>query len=327
MIPTLPTNHPIPHDRPTWAKLPEQTSRAYGRPRPTPGLAGLAQRVGELVSGGDRRRKTIMATVLVMVLVVLGTTWWVTVGRYTDAPPLVAMTKSAAETAARQGGFGVFYAPGAYSETVPKDVVLSQDPAGGQQIERYPVPPITGKELAAAKAELDNVKLKLKQGDKQYSDSVPEGAVISTDPPQDTSLKPGDTVTVVISKGRAPIIVPDLTHKNINDARAQLQALGLREVEQYKDSDQPGDTVIGQNPKADTGAQKGDEITLDVSKGPALVIVPRVIDVPCDQAQQQLRQLGLQPRIGVLPTGLVRSQNPAENTQVGPNTEVQLQCF
>jgi serine/threonine-protein kinase len=341
MIPTLPTNHPIPHDRPTWAKLPEQTSRAYGRPRPAPGAAGLLQRVREFVSGGDRRRKTIMATVLVMVLVVLGTTWWVTVGRYTDAPALVAMTKSAAEAAARQGGFDVYYGAGAYSETVPKDVVLSQDPAGGQKIvrggqltvvlslgpERYPVPPITGMELAAAKAELDNVKLKLKQGEKQYSDSVPEGAVISTDPPQDTSLKPGDTVTVVISKGLAPIILPDLTHKNINDARAQLQALGLNAVVQYKDSDQPADTVIGQNPKADSGAQKGDAVTLDVSKGPALVIVPRVIDMPCDQAQQQLRQQGLQPKIGLLPTGLVRTQNPAENTQVPPNTEVQLQCF
>jgi serine/threonine-protein kinase len=171
------------------------------------------------------------------------------------------------------------------------------------------------------------VKLKLKQGDKQYSDTVPEGVVISSAPKADTQLKPGDTVTVVISKGRAPITVPDLTGLNINDARAQLQQQGLSAVEEYKDSDQPADTVIGQSPKAGTGAERNDEIKLDVSKGPALITLPRVVDLPCDQAQQQLQQLNLTVRLGLIGTGIVRQQNPPENTQVAPQSEVQLQCF
>jgi serine/threonine-protein kinase len=276
-----------------------------------------------------------------MALTVVGSTWWVTLGRYTDAPQLVNMTKAQAEQAAQRDGFDLAYGNAGYSETVPKDVVLSQDPPFGGRLvrgdvitlslslgpERYPVPDISGTELAAAKGELDSLKLKFKQGDKQYSDTVPDGVVISTDPKAGTQLKPGDTVTVVVSKGRAPITVPNLSGLNINDARTQLQQLGLSAVEQYKESDQPADTVIGQTPKAGTGAEPNDQIKLDVSQGPALITVPRVVDLPCDQAQQQLQQLNLKVRVGLIPTGTVRQQNPVENTQVPPQTEVLIQCF
>jgi beta-lactam-binding protein with PASTA domain/tRNA A-37 threonylcarbamoyl transferase component Bud32 len=341
MIPAVTSTYPAAGDRPNWARLPEQAPRGYGQRRHTPPPGGPRERLAALVGGGDRRRILILAAVLAMVLTVVGSTWWVTAGRYTDSPQLVNMTKAQAEAAAKRDGFQLYYGDAGYSETVAKDVVLSQNPAVGQRIvkggtvtlslslgpERYPVPDIAGMELSAAKAELDSVKLKLKEGAKQYSDTVPEGVVISSDPKADTRLKPGDTVTVVISKGRAPITVPDLTGKNINDARAQLQQLGLSAVEEYKDSDQPADTVIGQSPKAGTGAQPNDQIQLQVSKGPALVTVPRVLDLPCDQAQQQLQQLNLTVRLGLIPTGTVRQQNPPENTQVPPQSEVQIQCF
>ena len=273
MIPQVTSTFPAAGDRPTWARLPEQTPRAYGRRRPAPD-EGLLGRITAFFAGGDRRRIAIVAAVAVMALVVIGSTWWVTVGRYTDSPELLNQSRAQAEAIAQREGFEIFYGDGAYSETAPKDVVLSQNPPAGQRIvkggtitlslslgpERYPVPDISGMELSAAKAELDSVKLKLKQGTKQYSDTVPEGVVISTDPKPDTSLKPGDTVTVVVSKGRAPITVPDLSGLNINDARAKLQQLGLSAVEHYKESDQPRDTVIGQSPKAGTGAEKDDEI-------------------------------------------------------------------
>ena len=340
MIPQVTSTFPAAGDRPTWARLPEQAPRAYGRRRPDP-AAGLLGRITDFFAGGDRRRIAIVAAVVVMALVVIGSTWWVTVGRYTDSPELLNQSRAQAEAIAQREGFEIFYGDGAYSETAPKDVVLSQNPPAGQRIvkggtitlslslgpERYPVPDISGMELSAAKAELDSVKLKLKQGTKQYSDTVPEGVVISTDPKPDTSLKPGDTVTVVVSKGRAPITVPDLSGLNINDARAKLQQLGLSAVEHYKESDQPRDTVIGQSPKAGTGAEKDDEIKIDVSEGPSQVTVPRVVDLPCDQAQQVLKQAGLNPRLGLIPTGIVRQQNPQENTPVPPGSEVQIQCF
>jgi serine/threonine-protein kinase len=338
VVPAVTTAFPPTGDRPPWARLPEQ-ARPPRRRAAAP--AGPAGRLAGLFRGGDPRRVVTLVAVALMVLTVLGSTWWVTMGRYTEAPLLQNMTRAQAEQRAVQDGFKVKYGDGAFSETVAKDVVLGQDPAAEEQIvrggtiilslslgpERYPVPDVTGMELAAAKGELEQVKLKLKEGTGKYSDTVPEGVVISTEPAPNTTLKPGETVTVVVSKGRAPITVPDLRNKNINDARAQLQQLGLAAVESYKDNDAPADTVIGQSPKPGTGVEKDAEIKLDVSKGPPLVTVPRVVDLPCQQARQQLEGMGLRVRVDLNPNAIVRFQNPPENSPVPPQTEVAIQCF
>jgi len=322
--------------RPSWARLPEQGGRTRIQPSVPP--SSPKDKLAAVVS--DRRRVLILVAVILMVFTVAGSTWYVTVGRYTESPQLVNMTKAQAEQTAQSKGFRLFYRDAQYSETVAKDTVLSQKPAAAQRIvkggtielilslgpERYPVPDLVGVELSAAKAQLDQAKLLLKQGTGQYSDTVPDGVVISTDPKANTELKPGSTVTLVVSKGRAPITVPDLTGKNINDVRGQLQGLGLNAVEQYKDSDQPADTVIAQDPPAGSGVAKGADIKLDVSKGPPLVTMPDLTNQPCQQAAQQLQGLKLQVRVDFNPNGLVRSEQPAPGTQVPPQTQVAIQC-
>ncbi|MEU4236646.1 Stk1 family PASTA domain-containing Ser/Thr kinase [Actinoplanes sp. NPDC026619] len=321
-------------DRPTWARLPEQARNAQTYRRGDARLAGGSK--------FDRRRILLSVAIAIMALVVIGSTWWVTLGRYTEAPTMINMTKEQAELFVRQNNYEVIYADGAFSETVPKDTVVNQNPEPGGRIvhggaltltlslgpERYQVPNIVGNELAAAKADLAQSNLKYKEGTGQYSDDVAEGSVVSTDPAPGTELKRGDTVTVVVSKGKAPIQVPDLQGKNINDARNQLQGLGLTAVERYKDSDQPADTVIGQTPKAGTGATNNAEVTLDVSKGPPLVTVPDLNNQPCQQAATTLQGLNLRVRIaGFNENGFVRQQNPGGNTQVAPQTEVTIACF
>jgi serine/threonine-protein kinase len=342
IVPALESHFPATGGaRPTWARLPEQSTRAGQPRRATPPVGGNPlTRVTEFFRG-DRRRILILAAVTLMIFTVIGTTWWVTLGRYTEAPELRNMTKAQAEQLAARDGFEVSYGDGAFSETVPKDVVLSQDPPANKKIveggrvtlvlslgpERYAVPDVAGMELAAAKGLIESLKLKVKAAPGQYSETVPEGVVISTDPKVDTSLKRGATVTVVVSKGRAPITVPDLTKKNINEARALLQRNGLTAVEQYKESNEPADTVIGQSPKPGTGVEKDAEIRLDVSRGPPLVTIPDLTNQPCQQAQQALQGMNLRVRVDFNPNGIVRSQNPGPNTQVPPQTEVAIQCF
>ncbi|AGZ40227.1 Stk1 family PASTA domain-containing Ser/Thr kinase [Actinoplanes friuliensis] len=343
LVPTVTTVFPQGthgSTRPTWARLPEQGARGHGQRRAggPPSAAPVGGLIGKL--GGDRRRILILAAVALMILTVIGSTWWVTLGRYTDAPQLVGGTRAQAEQAAASEGFELRVGDGAFSENVPKDVVLSQDPPASERVikggiltvslslgpERYPVPDIVGMEASAARGEIEGSKLKFKEGTGKYSDTVPQGVVISVDPKVAAQLKPGSTVTVVISKGRAPITVPDFKGKNINDARGQAQQLGLSVVEQYTDSDQPADQVIEQSPKPGTGAEKDDEIKLKVSKGPPLVNVPDVNNQPCPQAQQTLQAQNLRARLDFNPNGTVRIQNPAPGTQVPPQTEVVLTC-
>ncbi|GIF11860.1 Stk1 family PASTA domain-containing Ser/Thr kinase [Actinoplanes teichomyceticus] len=336
LVPPVPAAHHPGGHRPSWARLPE-----HGGARSAPHRRGAAEPHREGLFA-DRRRASLISLIAVTVLVVLGSTWWLAVGRYTDAPSLLTLPKAAAEEAAAKAGFGVFYGDGRYSDTVAKDSVVSQNPGPGERVvkgetltlilslgpEVHAVPDLSGQEAASAKGSLEELGLKYREGKGQYSDTVPEGVVISLSPRAGTELKPGETVTVVLSKGRAPITVPNLVGMNINEARGKLQELGLTALERSKDSDQPADQVLAQTPKPGTGVEKNAEITLDVSKGPPLVTVPDVGRQPCQQAKATLEGAGLVAQIGGLnPNGTVFAQNPGPNQQVAPQSPVQLQCF
>ncbi|MBG0563431.1 Stk1 family PASTA domain-containing Ser/Thr kinase [Actinoplanes aureus] len=334
IVPPVPAGTYHASHRPTWARLPEQGG---GRGMPH-------RRAASPAAGGffaDRRRVVMTSLIALMAVVILGSTWWVTLGRYTEAPTLVNMTSAQAVAFAGEKGFEVLTGDGIYSDTVPKDAVVSQNPGPQKKIvkgdtitvnlslgpEVHPVPDVVGIELAVAKAELESLRLKVKEGKSQFSDTAPEGVVISTSPKAGEQLKPGATVTVVVSKGRAPITVPNLVGKNINQARGDLQTLGLTALERPKDSDQPADTILAQSIKPGTGVAKNTEITLDVSKGPPLITVPDLTNQPCPQAQATLQGMNLRARLDINPNGFVRAQNPGPNTQVPPQTEVALTCL
>ncbi|HWG97730.1 MAG TPA: Stk1 family PASTA domain-containing Ser/Thr kinase [Pilimelia sp.] len=347
--------------RPAWARLPagqpghsaggaapDGPGRAYrgGGRRPGRGgaLGAAAARWHGLVgrvAGTPRARTALTAATVVLALLVVAGGWWFGFGRYTVAPELVNLDRANAEARAAQAGFTVVYGEPRFSEDVERDVVLGQDPPGrgrivkGGQItlvlsrgpERYPVPDVLGRAYERAEADLAAKRLVVKKGPDRYDDNVPVGVVMAVDPAVGTQVKPGTTVTVTVSKGRAPITVPRVTGKNIAEARTALEQLGLTVFEEYKDSDKPQGEVIDQDPADGSGVEQGAEIRLKVSKGPPAVVVPRVLELPCPQAKQVLEGAQLKVRVDFNPNGIVRYQNPGENSQVPPGTEVAIGCL
>ncbi|SCL37579.1 serine/threonine protein kinase [Micromonospora rhizosphaerae] len=333
-----------PAERPSWARLPEGGGQRPHRRRAAPEGGDLGARLAGLrtrVMGSPRGRLAVAAAVVVLGLVAAVGGWWFGVGRYTVAPQLVSLTKAQAEAQAARGGFTLAYASPRYDEKVPKDSVLGQNPASASRIvkggtitltlslgpERLPVPDVVGKDFELAQAELTDAKLVVVKGPARYDDNLPSGVVVATNPKAGAAVKPGDKVTVVLSKGRAPISVPNLVGKNINEARAMLAQLGLTPVETYKDSDKPKDEVLGQSPADGTGVEKGAQVKLQISKGPPQLVVPRVVDLPCPQAQQQLQSQGFPVSVQGDPNAIVRFQNPPENSPVPPGTTVTIGCL
>ncbi|GHJ52502.1 serine/threonine protein kinase [Nonomuraea sp. TT08I-71] len=332
-----------PAERPAWARLPEGGGQRPHRRRAVSDeglgarLAGLRTRV----MGSPRGRLAVAAAVVVLGLVAAVGGWWFGVGRYTVAPQLVSLSKADAQAQATRGGFVLRYAEPRYDEKVPKDTVLGQDPVSATRIvkggtitltlslgpERLPVPDVVGKDFELARAELADAKLAPAKGSSRYDDALPAGVVLATDPKVGTVVKPGTKVTVILSKGRAPVSVPNLVGKSLTDARGILSRLGLTPVETYKDSDKPKDEILGQSPADGTGVEKGTQVKLDVSKGPAQVPVPRVVDLPCQQAKQVLESQGFPVNIQLNPNGVARFQNPGENTPVPPGTPVTVTCL
>ncbi|MGC4805759.1 Stk1 family PASTA domain-containing Ser/Thr kinase [Micromonospora sp. DT233] len=333
-----------PAQRPAWARLPEQKDERPHRRRAEPQGGGPLGRLGALrarVLSDPRGRRGVLAAAVVLVLVAALAGWWFGVGRYTVAPELAGLTKAEAQTQATRGGFALEYAEPRYDEKVPRDAVVAQSPASAARIlkggtitltlslgpERFPVPDVVGKEFDLAEADLLNLKLVVAKGTPRYDDNLPAGVVVATSPKVGAEVKPGAKVTLVLSKGKAPISVPNLIGKSVTEARTTLAQLGLVPVETYKDSPKPKDEVLGQSPTDGAGVEKGAQVKLDVSKGPAPVAVPRVVDLPCQQAKQQLEGQGFPVNVQFNPNGTVRFQNPPENAQVAPGTQITIGCL
>ncbi|MFJ6196326.1 Stk1 family PASTA domain-containing Ser/Thr kinase [Micromonospora sp. NPDC092111] len=332
-----------PVERPPWARLPETAAQRPHRRRAAQG-SDLWSRLAELrtrVMGTPRGRLSVAAAVVVLGLLAAMGGWWVGVGRYTVAPELVNLSRVEAQAQADRAGFTLAFAEPRYDEKIPRDGVVAQNPTSAAKIlkggtitltlslgpERFPVPDVVGKEFELAEADLTDAKLVVTKGTPRYDDNLPAGVVVDTNPKVGAEVRPGTKITVILSKGRAPISVPNLVGKNLNDARTALSQLGLVPVETYKDSDKPRDEVIGQSPADGAGVEKGAQVKLDVSKGPPQVAVPRVVDLPCQQAKQQLEGSGFPVTVQFNPNGIVRFQNPPENTQVPPGTPVTLGCL
>jgi serine/threonine-protein kinase len=219
--------------------------------------------------------------------------------------------------------------------------VLEQRPDAGQRIvtggtitltlslgpERIPVPALVGVVLKLAQEQLERLRLVPIRAPDVFSDTIPPGSIAETVPAADTPLRPGDHVTLKVSKGRAPITVPNVVGKDVNEARDTLQKLGLVVAVTNEDSDKPRDQVIKQDPVDGTGVEKKSSVTLTISNGPpdSDVDVPDVRGKDLEEAARFLEERGfkVQRRGG----GTVRFQSPGAGARVPLGTEITLYAF
>jgi serine/threonine-protein kinase len=332
------------YQRPSWARLPEPPSpRASGGRRREEGqyraASGLRRQYDGLVASVRGRRMVAAVLVVLGLLVAIGG-WWFGAGRFTAAPSLLHLPQAQAAAIATQHGLKVRTDAGRYEEKIAKGTVVGQSPGGDQRIprggtitltlslgpERYAVPDESGRNYEDAAADLSGKKLVPHRVD-VYDDAMPAGNVLSTDPAPGTVVPPNTEVSVKVSKGKAPITVPNVIGQDGNAAQQQLKALGLNVAFQQQQSDKPANQVINQSIPDGAGVEKGATIILTTSSGPPMVAVPDVSNkgYNFDQANQILQQAGLSGNKAFeFPGGTVKQQNPGPGTQVAPGTQVQL---
>lgn len=132
------------------------------------------------------------------------------------------------------------------------------------------VPNLEGSNLEEAKRLLDQAGLRLGNLYEEENESVPEGHVISTQPPAGRLVRKGRQVDLVISKGSPFVVVPDLKRMEEERAKKLLTSLGLvvGDVAYVVDKEIPFGQVIAQSPPANTRVAKGTTVYLKVSIGP-----------------------------------------------------------
>ncbi|MFF4897363.1 Stk1 family PASTA domain-containing Ser/Thr kinase [Streptomyces sp. NPDC001068] len=254
------------------------------------------------------RRGPVTLVVAVLVLFGAGTgIWYINSGQFTKVPPLLSKTEAQATTRLQEAGLDIGKVEHAYSDTVKRGTVISTDPAAGRRIrsndsvaltisdgpETVKVPDVQGRAQARARELLKAEGLEPGMVTREFSDDVPKGSVISTDPGAGSERHAGTAIALVVSKG-SPVEVPDVTGDDLDDARRELQEAGLKvtvsatEVTSEYDQGQ----VARQTPGGDAQAAEGDTVTLTLSKGPEMVEVPDVVGATVEDATRLLEKSG-----------------------------------
>jgi beta-lactam-binding protein with PASTA domain/tRNA A-37 threonylcarbamoyl transferase component Bud32 len=176
----------------------------------------------------------------------------------TAVPKLVGLKIGDAAILAKQRGFELVELERIDAPEWPVGVVAQQDPAPDtiyKQTSRisvrvsngpppFKMPPLANTDPQAAKGALESTGLKV-QVVLEGSKEVPEGVVIRTEPEADSSVRPGDSVKLVVSIGEV-VEVPDLTGmENIDIARQRLETVGLTLGEVVEVEDPTGSVPLG----------------------------------------------------------------------------------
>jgi eukaryotic-like serine/threonine-protein kinase len=226
-----------------------------------------------------------------------------------------------------------------FSETVAAGTVISADPAAGEAIrgsdvelvvskgpERFQVPAeLTGQPLDAVQTKL-NEKPIGQATREEFSDSVESGHVIGFEPPAGTDLKRGDTVTIVVSSGRAPVEVPNVVGQSPDAAQDTLEQLGF---DVAQDTGRSADVAEGQvmavSPGPGDDAQPyGSTVTITVSEGLPQVAVPNVVGKDKDEATQVLTEAGLKVEVTSFFGNRVFRQTPSAGETVDLGSSVTI---
>ncbi|WP_149551309.1 Stk1 family PASTA domain-containing Ser/Thr kinase [Streptomyces marokkonensis] len=295
--------------------------RALTMPRPLPvdeedGGAGSPHLTSRFQSppplpprGRTALRRGPMA-IVVAVLLVLGLgagVWYINSGQFTKVPPLLAKTEKEARDRLADAGLDVGQVEEAYSDTVERGKVVATDPEAGARIrsndsvsltvskgpQTVRVPDLDGYPLDKARSLLEDEGLKPGMSTREFSETVPAGSVIGTEPGKGTEVRAGSAVALTVSKG-APVDVPDVTGDDLQDARAELEEAGLevKVATGRVNSGHDAGRVARQDPGAGGRAAEGDTVTLTLSKGPEMVEVPDVVGDSVGEAREKLEGAG-----------------------------------
>ena len=286
------------------------------------------------------RRFVYLASALAVVLVIAVATWWLTAGQYATVPQVSGMSASVARTELANLGFVVKSAPGQHSTSIAAGEVIRTKPATGTRPKqgstvqlivslgplKFPVPPVTGMQLAAAETALKKAGLTPGSVTQTTSTTIATGIVISTNPVAGVSWPQTTPVAITVSDG---VPLQTLVGQQFPAAQALAQQSGyaLNPVPDAK-SNQPAGTITSQSPAPGTPISPNEVVTVHVSNGPPMASIPNVQGMNVDQATQELKDAGFNVAVNeVTPGHKVIDYNPQGQAPKGSTITLDVGFF
>jgi len=301
--------------RSSRARPPDSTG---GTPRPR--VVTVDEQGDETSDGVRRPRGPVLAYLaLVVGLIAASALAFVAYTKLTeksyDVPSLIGFDEGQARNEIANNGWSIVVR-NETTETQPQGKVFrTEPPAGaslreGEQFVLYVssgaplavLPDVTGKTVDEATAALTQAGLGIAVGAQVNDETVVAGQIIRWEVTAQPSLAAGDqvvrgtVVSVVVSQGPAPRIVPDLTGQTLDEAKATIAdyALGVDKTpDDVFSADIEAGKVVSQSVAAGQQVDRGTTILVTLSKGPELVTVPDVIGQALETVDPAIRAAGL----------------------------------
>ena len=182
-------------------------------------------------------------------------------------------------------------------------------------------PSLVGSAEGQAKQDAVKAGFTFKVSDRRFSEKVPAGLVMSTDPGPGHNILPGGTINAVISKGKDRVFLPqDLKGMTVDEAEVALGEVDLVMGEQTRKYDEKvkKDRVIGAvSIKADQELKRGTTVALYISDGKKPIDITDFTGKPLADAKKTLEKAGFKLKVTEkfsddVAKGIVMSQDPSE---------------
>lgn len=229
--------------------------------------------------------------------------WWFGSGRYGEVPQILGLDKVSAVQDISEAGFAPTVLE-VFSDDVPVGKAVGTTPPFGSRVPRsdkvvvliskgqptVPAIPANG-DVGQFRTAIEERQLKLEFGEEVYSDNTPVGGIAQVSPASGVTVKIGSTVTASISKGPAPVEVPEVAGLSEADATRLLQEAGftVRGVERAFSDKHPAGVVITSQPGAHSKLSRGSEVQLKVSNA---LEVPDVVGKDPQVVRAELEAAG-----------------------------------
>ena len=195
-----------------------------------------------------------------------------------------------------------------FDEEIAAGKIIESSPPGGGRVdtggevtlviskgaERYTIATLVGLTPQAAAAAITKSPLTVGTTSEIFSNKIPKGFVISSDPEAGAKVKRDSVVNIVVSKGVETIALASYVGKSGEQALNELTDAGFNVESTYAfDETALSGAVISQSPAGNSDAPKSSTITLIVSKGSQFVYIPNVFSLEEVKAVRTLKDLEL----------------------------------
>jgi len=293
------------------------------------------------------RRGWWWVAAILAVIVLLGAVglWWYNAigpGAYTTIPPVVDKTQEDATSVLKTAGF-IVHVEQRNDDEVLEGNAIGTDPGAQQRAQKgtdvtllislgpvmTEVPSVVGRQESEANDLLSEAKFPVGEPTLTYSDTVPKGEVMGSDPQAGETVRHDTTIILEVSNGPEPIKVPKVTDMTLEEAQAALQPFAMKvTVEHERTEEAPEGIVFKQDPKAKSDAHRTDAITITVSDGPPLVTVGDYVGLSYKDGVAAAKKDGLKVSVyGYWPWSskdTIVDQSIEPNQQVEKNSTITL---